>query len=242
MLIDTHLHEKKFSEDSFISLEMIVKKAGELGLDGICITNHENNTIRAEAAALSEKTGFLIITGAEVLTLEGDMTVFGLDRLPEKTVHAWELICMTEAACGVAICSHPYRQNNRSMGDIIRDLPLVWGIEAFNGSTPELNNLKALNLSHELKVAALGASDAHVIEQVGKYATWMPDWVRDESSFIQAVKKGLTLPAAYKNGSYEVYRNMGKAACQGDGTCDTFLQLNGAGYRKEDTFLPQAFL
>jgi predicted metal-dependent phosphoesterase TrpH len=88
MLIDTHLHEKKFSGDSFISLEMIIKKAGELGLDGICITDHESNAIRTEAAALSQKTGFLIITGAEVLTLEGDMTVFGLDRLPEKTVHS----------------------------------------------------------------------------------------------------------------------------------------------------------
>lgn len=207
MLIDTHLHEKKFSEDSFISLEEIVEKARKLGLDGICITDHDSNAIRVEAAALSKKTGFLIITGAEVLTLEGDMTVFGLDCLPEKMVHARELIRMTEAAGGVAICSHPYRQNNRSMGDFIRDLPLVWGIEAFNGSTPKHHNLRAFDLSLELNVAALGASDAHVIEQVGKFATWMPDWVKDEAGFIQAVKKGLTLPAAYKNGSYEIFRN-----------------------------------
>ncbi|MFX4262425.1 PHP-associated domain-containing protein [Pelotomaculum propionicicum] len=207
MLIDAHLHEKKFSADSFISLDMIIKKADELGLDGICITDHDSNAIRAEAAALSKKTGVLIITGAEVLTLEGDMTVFGLDRLPEKTVHANELIRITEAAGGVAICSHPYRQNNRGMGDFIRDLPLVRGIEAFNGSTPKHHNLKAYDLSLELNVAALGGSDAHVIDQVGKFATWMPDWVRDESSFIHAVKRGLTLPAAYNNGSYEVYGN-----------------------------------
>jgi hypothetical protein len=207
MLIDTHLHEKKFSEDSFISLEEIIGKSGKLGLDGICITDHESSAIRAEAAALSQKTGFLIITGAEVLTLEGDMTVFGLDRLPEKMIHARELIRMTEAAGGVAICSHPYRQNNRSMGDFIRDLPLVWGIEAFNGSTPKHHNLQAFDLSLDLNVAAMGASDAHVLEQVGKFATWMPNWVKDETSFIQAVKQGLTLPAAYKNGSYEIFRN-----------------------------------
>lgn len=207
MLIDTHLHEKKFSEDSFISLEEIVWKAEKMGLDGICITDHESNAIRAEAEALSKKTGFLIITGAEVLTLEGDMTVFGLDRLPEKMIHARELIRMTEAAGGVAICSHPYRQNNRGMGDSIRDLPLVRGIEAFNGSTPKHHNLQAFDLSLELNVAVLGASDAHVIGQVGKFATWMPNWVKDETSFIQAVKQRLTLPAAYKNGSYEILRN-----------------------------------
>jgi len=39
MLIDTHLHEKKFSEDSFISLEEIVGKAGELGLEPLLISN-----------------------------------------------------------------------------------------------------------------------------------------------------------------------------------------------------------
>jgi predicted metal-dependent phosphoesterase TrpH len=209
MLIDTHLHEKKFSGDSYISLEEIIGKAGELGLDGICITDHESSAIRAEAAALSQKTGFLIIVGAEVLTYEGDMTVFGLPCLPEKMVHARELVLMTEAAGGVTICSHPFRQTNRSMGDAIRDLPLVWGIEAFNGSTPDHHNLQAFDLSMELNVAALGASDAHVIDQVGKYATWMPDWVKDETGFIQAVKNRLTLPAAYENGSYEIFRGYG---------------------------------
>ncbi|MDD4238303.1 MAG: PHP domain-containing protein [Desulfotomaculaceae bacterium] len=206
MLIDTHLHEKKFSEDSFISLEEIVDKGRKLGLDGVCITDHDSNAIRSEAQSLSQKTGFLIITGAEVLTLEGDMTVFGLERLPEKKVHARELIQMTEAAGGVAICSHPYRQNNRGMGDLIRHLPLIWGIEAFNGSTPKHHNQQAFDLSLELNVAALGASDAHVIEQVGKFATWMPDWVKDETGFIHAVKKGLTLPAAYEYGSYKIFR------------------------------------
>lgn len=204
MLIDTHLHEKKYSEDSFISLEEIVVRAREMGLDGICVTDHESSAIRAEAIALSKKTGFLIITGAEVLTYEGDMTVFGLNCLPEKMVHARELVRLTEAAGGVVICAHPYRQNNRGMGDFIRELPLVRGIEAFNGSTPERHNLEAFNLSLELHVAALGASDAHVIEQVGKFATLLPDWVQDETSFIQAVKKGLTLPAAYENGSYKI--------------------------------------
>jgi histidinol phosphatase-like PHP family hydrolase len=54
MLIDTHLHEKKFSEDSFITLEEIVERAIELGLDGVCITDHDSNAIRPEAQSLSQ--------------------------------------------------------------------------------------------------------------------------------------------------------------------------------------------
>lgn len=207
MLIDTHLHEKKYSGDSFISLEEIVKRAKELGLNGVCITDHESNEIKEEAQWLSNKEDFIIITGAEFLTFEGDMTVFGLQRLPEKMIHAEELIDIVRSAGGVAICSHPYRQNNRGMGDYIKKLQGVWGIEAFNGSTPKHHNLKAYELSIRLNVPALGGSDAHVLEQVGKFATWMPDWVKDEDSFIKAVKMSLAYPALLEGGKYRIIRS-----------------------------------
>jgi Predicted metal-dependent phosphoesterases (PHP family) len=48
MLIDLHVHELKYSSDSHISLDDILKKAKEVGLDGVCITNHDNNFIRNE--------------------------------------------------------------------------------------------------------------------------------------------------------------------------------------------------
>lgn len=208
MLIDTHLHEKKYSGDSFISLEEIVDRAIELGLNGVCITDHESNEIKREAESLMKKTGFLIITGAEILTYEGDMTVFGLEKLHEKMlhermIHAQELIDIVNKAGGVAICSHPYRQNNRGMGDHIRNLDIIWGIEAFNGSTPWNHNKKAFDLAIELGVPALGGSDAHNLKQIGKFATNMPAWVKDEKSFIKAVKEGYTIPVEYKDGAYE---------------------------------------
>ena len=73
MIIDTHIHESKFSLDSKVSLIEIMSRAKEIGLDGICITDHDNNDITEEARELSKKTGFLIIPGVEVLTYEGDM-------------------------------------------------------------------------------------------------------------------------------------------------------------------------
>ena len=42
MLMDLHMHEKRNSADSFISLEEIVFRAREMGLDGICITDHDS--------------------------------------------------------------------------------------------------------------------------------------------------------------------------------------------------------
>lgn len=205
MFIDTHLHEKKYSGDSFISLEEIVGRAKALGLNGVCITDHESNEIKEEADKLSRKLDFVIITGAEILTYEGDMTVFGLRELPKQKLHAKELVARVKAAGGVAICAHPYRKNNRGMGDYIRNLDCLWGIEAFNGSTPEQYNMQAFDLARELGVPALGGSDAHHIGQVGKFATWVPNWVRDEASFIQAIKAGLACPAINNGRTYEIF-------------------------------------
>jgi predicted metal-dependent phosphoesterase TrpH len=133
MIIDTHLHESKYSLDSLVSLEEIVEQARLIGLDGICITDHESNEIKEEARRLSQKTGFLIITGAEVLTWQGDVTVFGLEHIPQERMHAAELIDLVVKEGGVAISAHPFRQNNRGMGHAIREMKLLGGVEAFNG-------------------------------------------------------------------------------------------------------------
>ena len=203
MLIDTHLHESKYSTDSHISLIEIVMRAKEIGLDGICITDHESNEIMEEAHELSRKTNFVILVGAEFLTHEGDMTVFGLDKLPESKIHAHELIELVDKKGGVAICSHPFRQNNRGMGEHIKNLDILWGIEAFNGSTPPHHNLHAYNLSLDLNVPALGGSDAHNWQQVGKYVTVFPDGISTEKDLIEAIKSKQVYPAYYENGRYK---------------------------------------
>ena len=76
MFIDLHIHEKRFSKDSFISLEEIVEIAKAKGLDGICITDHESMGLREYAAEYSAKTGFPIFVGIEYYSLQGDILNF----------------------------------------------------------------------------------------------------------------------------------------------------------------------
>lgn len=202
MLIDKHLHESKYSLDSHVSLIDIVNRAKTIGLNGVCITDHESNEIHHEAALLSKKMNFPIIVGAEFLTLEGDMTVFGLKELPKERISAKELVSLVDECEGIAIASHPYRQNNRGMGDHIRTLDKLWGIEAFNGSTPREHNLRAYKLALELGIPALGGSDAHNIGQIGKFVSSFPDWVMDEATFIKAIKLKLVNPVIFENGRF----------------------------------------
>lgn len=205
MIIDTHLHESKYSLDSFVSLEEIVDQARQMGLDGICITDHESNEIKEEARRLSQKMGFLIITGAEVLTWQGDVTVFGLEHIPQERLHAPELLDMVVKEGGVAVSAHPFRQNNRGMGQAIREMKLLGGVEAFNGNTEYQHNMDAYLLAQELGLPCLGGSDAHARHEVGRYATVFPDGIRDEKDLIQAIYAREVYPVTYMEGQYLPY-------------------------------------
>ena len=199
MLIDIHMHESRYSSDSYVSLEEIVAKAKSIGLDGICITDHESNQIKAEAAKLSVQEDFPIIVGAEVLTQAGDILVFGLNDLPKEKIPAQDLIDSVNKAGGVAIAAHPFRDNGRGTGEEIRNLTGLAGIETFNGSTKPDHNFQAYSLALELELPCLGGSDTHVIERVGKFVTSFPDWVSTTKDLIKAVKNGKVKPVKYNH-------------------------------------------
>lgn len=202
MIIDTHIHEKRHSGDSEMCLEDIVRRAKRIGLEALCITDHESQGIKEFAEEYGKKEGIPIIVGAEILTFEGDITVFGLERLPEKMIHAQELLDMVKRAKGVGICAHPFRENNRGLGHRARKLNGLSGIEGFNGSTPLHHNISGYNMALDCRINIFGASDAHVLEKLGKYATYFPGNVRDLKDFIEAVKAGYLSPMVFTESGY----------------------------------------
>ncbi|MBC7075618.1 MAG: PHP domain-containing protein [Syntrophomonadaceae bacterium] len=193
MIIDPHVHAYPTSDDSEMVLEQIVERALKIGLDAVCITDHDSLAIRERARDYSEQSGFPIFVGAEVFTYEGDILVFGLDKLPSRRVHADYLLDLVEENRGIAISAHPFRTNNRGMGDAARRHRLH-GIEVFNGSTDIINNFKAAIMAEEMGLPFLGASDAHRVEALGKFSTWFPDGIRNERDLINAIKQGNVYP------------------------------------------------
>ena len=203
MIIDMHVHESKYSLDSKFTLKEAVEQAKKVGLNGICITDHESSDIFDEAHEYSKKSNFLILVGAEILTYEGDLLVFGLENLPKHKMHAGELLSLVTKHKGIAISAHPFRNNNRGLGNHIREVEsLLSAVEAFNGSTQPYHNIEAYTLATELKLPAVGSSDAHVLDKLGKYATVFEHSVRDERDLIEAVLQGNVNPAILKNHKY----------------------------------------
>lgn len=205
MFIDMHTHELRYSKDSYLMLEQMVELGKRRGLDGICVTDHDDMGLKAFAAEYSKKVNFPIFVGIEFYSLQGDIIAFGIDEYPPERVSAQEFIDIVQAQGGVCFAAHPFRNNNRGLEENLKVVKGLDGIEVLNGSTPFEPNKKAVDYARELGKAMLGSSDCHVIEKSGIYATYFPREIRTVEELIQAIKNHECRPAYYHEGGYHLW-------------------------------------
>lgn len=198
MFIDFHLHESTYSPDSKMTLKEIVEEAIQVGLDGICITDHDSMGLKSYAEQYSKELSFPIFVGVEYLTLQGDIVAFGIDELPKPNLSAQEFIDYVNERGGVCIAAHPFRNNNRGLEENLKLVKGLTGIEVLNGSTTMEANRKALKYCQELGLQPIGASDAHDIIQLGRFATCLPRYVNSMKEFIYVLKNEKCKPAILK--------------------------------------------
>ncbi|MFR5713288.1 MAG: PHP domain-containing protein [Clostridium sp.] len=204
MFVDLHMHERTFSKDSLLTLKEIVEIAKEKGLDGVCITDHDDIGIKEYAEQYSRETGFPIFVGYEFYSLQGDILAFGAPKVPSERISAQEFVDYVKSFGGVCIAAHPFRNNNRGLEENLATVKGLDGIEALNGSTLPDACSKAFSYAKQLGIQCTGASDCHVPSKVGVYATWLPETVSTLDDFISVFKKGQCRPAVYQNGGYVV--------------------------------------
>lgn len=204
MFIDMHMHERTYSKDSFLSLEEIVEISKAKGLDGICITDHDSMGLKEYAHDYSKRTGFPIFVGLEYYSLEGDIVTFGIDEFPGERIHAQEFINMVNEAGGVCFSAHPFRNNNRGLEENLKTIRGLTGIEVLNGSASLEANQKAYEYAGMLGLKTIGASDCHVPEKVGRYATYLPGKADTLSELVKALKTEQCRPAVYHEGGYQI--------------------------------------
>ena len=187
MIIDMHMHEMRYSGDSFLRLENMVEIAKRRGLDGICITDHDSMGLKEFAAEYSEKTGFPIFVGIEFYSLQGDIVAFGIEDYPKERIPAQEFVDLVQAQGGMCFSAHPFRNNNRGLEKNLKIVKGLDGIEVLNGSTLYEANRKAAEYAAELGIATVGSSDCHVPEKLGLYATYFPREIRSVQELIRSV-------------------------------------------------------
>lgn len=188
MIIDFHMHERTFSSDSQMNLKEMVFEAKRKGLDGICITDHDEYGLAEYAMKLSKIENFPIFVGVEYLSIEGDIVAFGINDLPKRHLSAQEFIDWVNNRGGVCIAAHPFRNNSRGLEENLLTIKGLTGIEVLNGSTSNAANLKAMEYCMKLELQPIGASDCHNLISLGRYATNVPMECKTVEDLVEALK------------------------------------------------------
>jgi len=109
MRIDLHIHTHPRSPCSAINPEDLLQKARRVGLDGLCLTEHQHRWDVGEIDHLSRNGGLQIFQGNEITTNQGDILVFGYREDVRGVVPIQDLRKEVQAAGGLMIAAHPFR-------------------------------------------------------------------------------------------------------------------------------------
>jgi predicted metal-dependent phosphoesterase TrpH len=178
----------------------MLQEAVHIGLDAVCITDHNYVWQLDDIQALSRKHGIQVFMGNEITTDQGDMLVFGMHENVQGIIKLEDLKQMVDNAGGYIIAAHPFRGflifNTSEIGLTVEKamqrpaLKMVHALEVLNGKVTKRENKFACQVAEGLNMPATGGSDAHDVDGVGKYATCFDVPIANENELVAALKSG----------------------------------------------------
>lgn len=210
MKIDLHSHTSHGSSCAYMDPAQLVERAKQVGLDGVCITDHDQIWARDAIQRIRDRHDFLVIGGAEVSTDCGEILVFGLHESVLKVGSASELRAMVDDAGGVMILAHPFRGEPELVSahaggeyetdgqepgpfDALAQRPVfqfVDGMEVYNGQSGMWEAVFTADVAAHLNIPGTGGSDAHAVHGVGSCYTAFDGTIRSEDDLVEEIKAG----------------------------------------------------
>ncbi|MBW2063148.1 MAG: PHP domain-containing protein [Deltaproteobacteria bacterium] len=192
--VDLHVHTV-LGGDSSIEPEELAARSREVGLDAVCVTEHNSYSLSAPFKAISRRAGFPIFRGMEYNAAEGHLLIYGVKAgkgdLPPKFPMQKAVDWVHERG-GIAIPAHPFQKDilGRRPGERVLDLKGLMALEVMNGSASFEENRMAAEAAERLGINGIGGSDAHGLLVLGRAYTQFPDAVRTEEELVHALRKG----------------------------------------------------
>ncbi len=181
---DLHIHSSS-SYDGLDKPEVILKKASEMGLNVIAITDHDEIKGALLAQKLEKKYGVEVIIGEEILSNQGEILALFIKEKVEPGKTLEETVYSVHSQGGLAIIPHPFSifpftrpaVGLKRLYELIHDKDLLPdGIEVMNSMpTARLSSKKSKKLNEKIfNLAEVAGSDAHVVEHIGMSLTFFP--------------------------------------------------------------------
>ncbi len=213
MFIDLHTHTAAHSYDSIQSPEELALEAKGLGLDGICITEHDAFWDPDDLSRLGRRYGILLLPGCEVNTEDGHFLVFGLNEYAFGMHKLPFLYEQVESAGGALVAAHPYRRRgvgqlaSASQTSILRQTAkektfrYCHAMETLNGRGSRVENAFSIKLAHAVSLPGVGGSDSHSPGDLGMCATQFKTRINDLDDLVSALRSGQCTPTVPEKAS-----------------------------------------
>jgi predicted metal-dependent phosphoesterase TrpH len=200
MQIDLHIHTSPRSACSYIDPLELIQEAQRLKLDGICLTEHQVLWDIGDVDKLAREGGIKIFRGNEFTTNQGDILVFGLYKDIKELMMIQQLGEEVKTAGGFMIAAHPFRGfKTFGIGQLQlkveqackrKVLEFVDAIEVGNGKLSPDENDMARKVAEKLGLPGTGGSDAHRVDEVGKWVTVFEKEIQDENQLVEELHAG----------------------------------------------------
>ncbi|MDP2949072.1 MAG: PHP domain-containing protein [Chloroflexota bacterium] len=195
--VDLHTHTRFGSNCSYMEPRQLVQRAREIGLDGVCITEHNAAWEEEALRALAEESGLCLLGGIEVSSEVGDVLVFGVkdSLLPGRRIA--DLRRLVDEAGGVMIAAHPFRwyslpgailDEEEAAGRAV--FRMVDAVEVFNGASPRGEVEFGCRVLKRLGLAGVGGSDSHAPHSVGRCYTEFEREIGSVEELVAEIKGG----------------------------------------------------
>jgi predicted metal-dependent phosphoesterase TrpH len=200
MLIDLHVHSHH-SQGCSLNPRDVVRRAREVGLDGIVFT--DTNTLEGleEVRAAGRDEGFLALCGVELVTDRGHYLCYFPDpgKVPQPPqifgTTPWparEVVQRVRELGGVVVAAHPYDKSiERPSGDFIFTLEGLSALEGLNARRKGPANDLAVEAADHMSLPCVGGSGAGPsLDDIGKAATLFREPVASEADLVRQIRAG----------------------------------------------------
>ena len=175
MKFDLHIHSK-YSYDSFLSPETIIRIAKKKRLDGVAVTDHGTIKGGIEALKINKDKNFQVIVGAEIKTECGDVIGMFLNEEIKSQIFM-QVVEEIKEQDGLVVLAHPFRKSIVFPIDLLKYVDLI---EGFNARSPKDLNKRAGELARSYRMSMTAGSDAHLGFEIGGGRTIMNDGTKEE--------------------------------------------------------------
>ena len=193
-VFDLHAHSSERSLDSGVRAVAIAEQAAVRGLDGICLTEHNSLWPAEDTRAMSERSGVYVLPGMELGTDVGHVLVFGLPRFAPELLAIDSLRRVVAAEGAAMVLAHPMRPFSGQLPGWTQMSEWFDALEAINGDHSDGEEGQYAHLAARLGLGAVGGSDVHSRQAVGRAVTSFTEPIRDVETLVRALRAGRVAP------------------------------------------------